>query len=571
MGLDFGKSSMGNPAQAGNGLQEKNEIEVVEKYDIVADRQQMNAELVNSKEVDDIVSTIEVYNMDTIVSFGAKAAEEISKASDVVLNSMNMSQLNETSEMLKSLAKIMDQFEINEIKDNPGLFGKLFGNFRKQLDKILAKYHTMGEEVDKIYVQLKGYESEIKQSNKKLDTMFKTNVDYYHELVKYILAGEQACKEIEAYIAQRQQDMENTGDQSIQFELTSLNQALMMLEQRTQDLRTAENVAMQSIPMIKTMEFSNYNLVRKINSAFIVTLPVFKQALAQAILLKRQKIQAESIAELDKKTNEMLLKNAQNTVDVSKMTAKMASGSSIQIETLEKTWATITNGIEETRRIQEDARKKRQEDQVRLEAIKQKKGRMNDMPINLSKGQKVDLTKKNPGLKKIMVGLGWDVNAFDSGSDFDLDAAAFMLGANGKCPTEKEFIFYGNLKHASESVIHMGDNLTGEGEGDDEQIMIDLSKVPANIERIAFTVTIYDAEARRQNFGQVSNSYIRLVDESNEVELIHYDLGEDFSIETAVVVGELYRHNGEWKFNAIGSGFQGGLAALCGHYGIEVA
>lgn len=293
---------------------------------------------------------------------------------------MNMSQLNETSEMFKSLAKIMDQFDINEIKDNPGLFGKLFGNFRKQLDKILAKYHTMGEEVDKIYVQLKGYESEIKQSNKKLDTMFKTNVDYYHELVKYILAGEQACKEIEAYIAQRQQDMENTGDQSIQFELTSLNQALMMLEQRTQDLRTAENVAMQSIPMIKTMEFSNYNLVRKINSAFIVTLPVFKQALAQAILLKRQKIQAESIAELDKKTNEMLLKNAQNTVDVSKMTAKMASGSSIQIETLEKTWATITNGIEETRRIQEDARKKRQEDQVRLEAIKQDFNKQYNVP-----------------------------------------------------------------------------------------------------------------------------------------------------------------------------------------------
>ena len=238
----------------------------------------------------------------------------------------------------------------------------------------------MGEEVDKIYVQLKGYESEIKQSNKKLDTMFKTNVDYYHELVKYILAGEQACKEIEAYIAQRQQDMENTGDQSIQFELTSLNQALMMLEQRTQDLRIAENVAMQSIPMIKTMEFSNYNLVRKINSAFIVTLPVFKQALAQAILLKRQKIQAESIAELDKKTNEMLLKNAQNTVDVSKMTAKMASGSSIQIETLEKTWATITNGIEETRRIQEDARKKRQEDQVRLEAIKQDFNKQYNVP-----------------------------------------------------------------------------------------------------------------------------------------------------------------------------------------------
>ena len=187
------------------------------------------------------------------------------------------------------------------------------------------------------------------------------------------------------------------------------------------------------------------------------------------------------------------------------------------------------------------------------------------MPINLSKGQKVDLTKTNPGLKKVIVGLGWDVNAFDSGADFDLDAAAFMVGANGKCPTEKDFIFYGNLKHPSESVEHMGDNLTGEGDGDDEQIKIDLSKVPANIEKIAFTVTIYDAESRRQNFGQVSNAYIRIVDEVTNTEIIRFDLGEDFSIETA------YKHNGEWKFNAIGSGFGGGLAALCNHYGIEVA
>lgn len=193
------------------------------------------------------------------------------------------------------------------------------------------------------------------------------------------------------------------------------------------------------------------------------------------------------------------------------------------------------------------------------------------MPISLTKGQKVDLTKGNPALKNIMVGLGWDVNAFDSGADFDLDAAAFMLGADGKCPTEKEFVFYGNLAHPSGAVKHMGDNLTGAGEGDDEQIEIDLSKVPANIEKIAFTVTIYESDARRQNFGQVSNSFIRLVDESNGTEMIRYDLGEDFSIETAVVVGELYRNNGEWKFNAIGSGFQGGLAALCGHYGIQVA
>ena len=191
------------------------------------------------------------------------------------------------------------------------------------------------------------------------------------------------------------------------------------------------------------------------------------------------------------------------------------------------------------------------------------------MSINLSKGQKIDLTKGNPSLKNIMVGLGWDVNEFDSGAAFDLDASAFLLGASGKCPSEREFIFYGNLEHSSGSVKHMGDNLTGEGDGDDEQIQVNLGTIPSNVERVAFTVTIYDADKRRQNFGQVSNAYIRIVDEATNTELIRYDLGEDFSIETGVVVGELYKKDGNWKFNAIGSGFQGGLAALCGHYGID--
>lgn len=191
------------------------------------------------------------------------------------------------------------------------------------------------------------------------------------------------------------------------------------------------------------------------------------------------------------------------------------------------------------------------------------------MPISLKKGQKVNLTKENPGLKNVLVGLGWDVNSFDSGSDFDLDASVFMCDGSGKCPSEKEFIFYGNLVHGSEAVRHMGDNLTGIGDGDDEQVKIDLSKIPNNIEKIAFTVTIYDANNRRQNFGQVSNAFIHIFDEGKNTELIRYDLGEDFSIETAIVVGELYKNNGEWKFNAMGSGFQGGLSALCSHYGIQ--
>lgn len=351
-------------------VQTGNEIEVVQEYDIQAERVKLTKELTNSKEVDALTSQIDVYQMDTIINFGKDVAEEISRCSDVVLNSMNMSQVNDSGEMLNLLAKIMDKFDVKELEENKGFFDKIFHNAKKQLDKILSKYHTMGEEIDKVYVQLKKYEDEIKQSNKNLENMFQTNVKYYNELVKYILAGEQGIREIDAYIKQRQNDLETSGDNSIQFELTTLEQAKTMLEQRTQDLRIAENVALQSIPMLKTMEFSNYNLVRKINSAFIITLPVFKQALSQAILLKRQKIQAEAMAALDEKTNEMLLKNAQNTVAASKLTTQLASGSSIKVETLESTWRTIVQGIEETKAIQEEASRKRVEDQARLSQIK---------------------------------------------------------------------------------------------------------------------------------------------------------------------------------------------------------
>lgn len=372
MAVDFSKTAEKTMTQTAAGIAPAApELPEVKEYDIAADRQDMTKALVGSKEVDDIVSTIEVNNMESVVTFGASVAEEISKASDVVLNSMSMNQIDDSGKMLADLSKIMSKFDIEEIKDNPGFLEKWFGNAKKKLDKILDKYHTMGGEVDKIYVQLKQYEEEIKTSNSRLNQLFEANVGYYHELVKYILAGEQGCKEIEAYIEQRKKDMEASGDQSIQFEISNLNQVLMLLEQRTQDLRTAESVAIQSIPMIKTMEFSNMNLVRKINSAFIITLPVFKQALAQAIMLKRQRIQAESMAALDAKTNEMLIKNAQNTVEQSKLTTQLASGSSIKIETLETTWRTIVNGIEETKQIQENARVKRVEDAKRLDAIKQ--------------------------------------------------------------------------------------------------------------------------------------------------------------------------------------------------------
>lgn len=192
------------------------------------------------------------------------------------------------------------------------------------------------------------------------------------------------------------------------------------------------------------------------------------------------------------------------------------------------------------------------------------------MPISLQKGQKVNLTKDNPGIKNVIVGLGWDTNKFDSGTAFDLDTAAFLLNGTGKVNSGDDFVFYGNLKHASSSVTHLGDNTTGEGDGDDEQIKVDLSVVPAEVDKITFTATIYESDTRNQNFGQVSNAYIRICNESNGEELIRYDLGEDFSIETALVVGELYRQGGEWKFNAVGNGFQGGLKALCDSYGVQL-
>lgn len=193
-----------------------------------------------------------------------------------------------------------------------------------------------------------------------------------------------------------------------------------------------------------------------------------------------------------------------------------------------------------------------------------------NMPVCLQKGQKVSLTKDNPGLSNVVVGLGWDINAFDTGAAFDLDASAFLLTDTGKVAASEDFVFYGNAKDPSGSVQYMGDNKTGAGDGDDEQIKINLSTIPANISKITFTATIYDAEARRQNFGQVNNAYIRIYNEATGEEMLRYDLGEDFSIETAVVFGELYKNGAEWKFNAIGSGYQGGLAALCGSFGVEV-
>lgn len=342
-----------------------------ENFSLAECRQGYIDDFKKTGELEKYTAKIEVFDPNSIVKFGSEAAEEVSKSADVVLNGMNIDQINNSGKMLEALDKIMGSFDIDEVKEDKGLFGKLFGNAKKKLEKLLSKYNTMGDEIDKIYTQLKVYEGEIEKSNRNLDQMFNSNLEYYHELVKYIAAGEQGCKELHEYIEQKEQELATSNNVDLQFEISNLRQAENMLEQRVMDLKTAESIALQSIPMIKTMEFSNANLTRKINSAFIVTLPVFKQALAQTMMLKRQKIQADSMSALDKRTNELLIKNAQNTVEQSKQITRMTNTSSVQIETLEKTWNTIVSGIDETKRIQEEAKRKREEDSKRLDAIKQ--------------------------------------------------------------------------------------------------------------------------------------------------------------------------------------------------------
>ncbi len=191
------------------------------------------------------------------------------------------------------------------------------------------------------------------------------------------------------------------------------------------------------------------------------------------------------------------------------------------------------------------------------------------MAISLNKGGNLSLSKTDPSLNQVLIGLGWDARATD-GADFDLDASAFLLAANDKVRGETDFIFYNQTRSPEGSVEHTGDNRTGEGDGDDEAVKINLAKVPADVQKIAITVTIHDAESRGQNFGQVQNAFIRVVNDQTNVEIVRFDLNEDYSTETAMIFGELYRHNGEWKFRAVGQGYNGGLRAMCGQYGINI-
>ena len=323
------------------------------------------------KEVQDLTSEVEIQNPNSIVMFGQKASENISKVSDELLKSMKAVKSEEASEMLVNLTKIMDKFDVKELEgvEKPSMLSKLMKGVGNSVAKLFQKYDTMGYEVEKVYVLLKKYENDIRESNANLKKLYDANLHYYQLLEKYIVAGELALEEIDIYI--QQISMNAAMNQEEKHMLTQkLEISKEMLSQRVYDLQIAENVAIQAAPMIQTIQMSNFNLMRKINSSFIVTLPIFKQCLAQAVILKRQEIQAKSIKQLDDKTNELIMRNAQNTARQSVEIARMASGSSVAISTLEKSFETIMKGIEDTKAIQEANRAQRVENSAKLEQIK---------------------------------------------------------------------------------------------------------------------------------------------------------------------------------------------------------
>ncbi|EGT3616767.1 toxic anion resistance protein [Clostridium perfringens] len=356
-----------------NGLINSNSGVSTQQYnqsefqDITAYKQRLRG----MKEVQDLTGEVEVQNPNSIIMFGQRASENISKISDELLNSMKAVKSEEATEMLSSLTKLMDKFDIKELENTKGesFMSKIFKNVGNTVAKLFQKYDTMGYEVEKIYVLLKKYENDIRESNSHLKKLYDGNFEYYQMLEKYIVAGEMALEEIDMYLNQMSNDM-TMGQEEKQMIIQKLEISKEMLSQRVYDLRIAENVAIQAAPMIQTIQMSNFNLMRKINSSFIVTLPIFKQCLAQAIILKRQEIQAKSIKQLDDKTNELIMRNASNTARQSVEIAKMASGSSIAIETLEKSYATIMKGIEDTKSIQESNRAQREENAKKLETLK---------------------------------------------------------------------------------------------------------------------------------------------------------------------------------------------------------
>jgi uncharacterized protein YaaN involved in tellurite resistance len=325
-------------------------------------------------EVLQLASSINVKDSNAILEFGHGPAEQISKFADQILNSIKSGSVEDSGVMIKELTTIMKKFDRQDFEDKPeGFFGKLFSKPSKVVDRLMGKYKTIGGEIDKIYTELGKYKTDINDSNAMLENLYDENFEYYKELEKYIIAGGLIAEKLEKQdIPQLEQKAASTGDEMDIINLENTKAALEMIKQRVYDLETAKMVSLQTAPQIKMIQKGNHKLVSKIHSAFIITIPVFKNGIIQAIALKRQKLVSDSLSELDRTTNELLVKNAENIKNQSIDIAKLSGGTSVKIETLERTWQTIMQGIEETTRIEAENKKLREAGLLKLDDMTEK-------------------------------------------------------------------------------------------------------------------------------------------------------------------------------------------------------
>ncbi|MCL2398399.1 MAG: toxic anion resistance protein [Defluviitaleaceae bacterium] len=330
----------------------------------------LKEELRNSPEVRQLVQSIDIKDQVSLIEFGKESSLKISGFADRILATTKSSSMEESSALIKNLTKVMDKFDPKDFTEDKGLLSRVFNRGKNMMDKVLEKYQTMGSEIDKIYIEIKKYETEMKSSTKILEELYHENYNYFFALEKYIAAAELKAEELKLHALPSLEERARNGDQMAMIEMESMRNAIDLLEQRAFDLEMAKQVAFQTAPQIRMLQRGNTKLIGKINSAFVVTIPVFKNGLIQAIAAKRQKLVADSMAELDARTNEMMLKNAQNISSQSQQIARMAGAPSIKLETMEETWKVIMTGLKETKAIEDENARNRETSRTRIQELK---------------------------------------------------------------------------------------------------------------------------------------------------------------------------------------------------------
>lgn len=369
MALNFNNSTTTSPTATANS---STEIVPVEQYDIVSDQTKMRRELVGTEEIERLTQMVKVDDFNTIIKFGEEVTTELSKGADVVLNSMDVDKLSESSKLLQTLTKIMDSIDVNEIKQEPTGIKKLFTNVEKQINKILHKYNTMGAEIDKIYIELKKFQDDINSSNRYLEAMFESNKNAYGELTKYIMACEQLDSELTEYIQSLKDDYQKTGDGQLQFTISQMEKAQQLVRQRLSAFEMLDATSQQTIIMINEQAYTNYNISNAIETRLMINLPIVKNGIAQAMIAKQQRMQANALKALDEKTNQIYLQNAQTIADNARQSNLLASSTPLEIDTVEQAVQILIQSAADIQSDNENISKQRIENRKRLEAAKAK-------------------------------------------------------------------------------------------------------------------------------------------------------------------------------------------------------